>query len=78
MPARPAAAHDPDGYLSAPQVLKRFAISDMTLFRWLKNPENDFPRPIYFGPRRYWKLPDLEAWERRAAARSAERIPAHP
>lgn len=37
-------------------------ISDMSLWRWLDNPELNFPRPIYIGRRRYWKEADIVAW----------------
>lgn len=37
-------------------------ISDMTLWRWLDNPDLDFPRPIYIGRRRYWKEAEIVAW----------------
>ncbi|WP_422001181.1 helix-turn-helix transcriptional regulator [Roseovarius mucosus] len=37
-------------------------ISDMTLWRWLENPELNFPRPIYIGRRRYWREADIVAW----------------
>lgn len=37
-------------------------ISDMTLWRWLENPELNFPRPIYIGRRRYWRESDIVAW----------------
>jgi predicted DNA-binding transcriptional regulator AlpA len=37
-------------------------ISDMSLWRWLDNPELNFPRPIYIGRRRYWKEAEIVAW----------------
>lgn len=37
-------------------------ISDMTLWRWLENPELNFPRPIYIGRRRYWREADIVVW----------------
>jgi len=37
-------------------------ISDMTLWRWLDNPELDFPRPIYIGRRRFWREAEIIAW----------------
>ncbi|SHI96245.1 hypothetical protein SAMN05444404_1100 [Ruegeria lacuscaerulensis ITI-1157] len=38
------------------------AITDMTLHRWLNNPELNFPRPIYIGRRRYWREAEVVAW----------------
>ena len=37
-------------------------ISDMTLWRWLDNPELGFPKPQYIAKRRYWKEADVIAW----------------
>lgn len=37
-------------------------ISDMSLWRWLNNPDLSFPKPIYIGRRRYWKEADVLAW----------------
>ncbi|MBW7968617.1 hypothetical protein [Bradyrhizobium sp. BR 10289] len=49
-------------YLSAAQVRQRYGnISDMTLWRWLKN--NSFPAPRKINGRRYWDAADLDAWD---------------
>lgn len=37
-------------------------ISDMTLWRWLHDPELEFPAPIYIGSRRYWREAELAEW----------------
>ncbi|CAM5476084.1 hypothetical protein FALB51S_03343 [Frigidibacter albus] len=37
-------------------------ISDMTLWRWLNDPELAFPKPIYIGKRRYWKESEILGW----------------
>jgi len=37
-------------------------ISDMTLWRWLNDPELGFPKPVYIGKRRYWQEAELEEW----------------
>lgn len=64
-----ASAH-PDAndgvFLTAAQVRRRYGgISAMTLHRWLHAPDLDFCQPILIGKRRYWKLTDLENFERR-------------
>ncbi len=51
-------------YLPAPAVQARYAISDMTLWRWLRNPELSFPRPIVINRRRLFSRAELETWER--------------
>lgn len=58
-------------YLTAPQVRKRYNITDMTLWRWLQNPDLSFPRPIAINRRRYFVEADLVAWERARAAGKA-------
>ncbi len=39
-------------------------ISDMTLWRWLRRPDLEFPEPVLISRRRYWRRQDLEAWKR--------------
>ena len=46
-------------------------VSDMTLHRWLKDPEKEFPRPIYIGKRRYWREAEIIAWLDAQAEQSA-------
>lgn len=58
-------------YVPAPKVSARYDISDMTLYRWCRDDRMQFPRPIYFGRLRYWRLSDLLEFERRSAAASA-------
>ncbi len=58
-------------FFPAPLVASRYNVSDMTLYRWLRDERMQFPRPHYFGRFRYWRLSDLTAWEReRMSARS--------
>ena len=46
-------------------------VSDMSLHRYLKN--SDFPQPVYFNRRRYWRGEEVVAWW---ASRSEEAPPA--
>lgn len=52
-----------DGYLPARAVWERYAVTSTSLYRWLGDEKIAFPRPIYIGRFRYWKLGDLIAWE---------------
>lgn len=52
-------------FLPARRVWERYGISEMTLFRWVKNPDIGFPAPMYIGRFRYWRLSDLVAFEAR-------------
>jgi predicted DNA-binding transcriptional regulator AlpA len=39
-----------------------------TLDSWLsKNTKSDFPRPVIINRRRYFKLSELQAWEKQRA-----------
>lgn len=51
-------------YLPARAVWERYGITSMSLHRWLNGAMPDFPQPIYLGRFRYWKLADLQVWER--------------
>ena len=54
---------DTQAYLPAAQVRARYGVSDMSLWRWLKNEDLAFPHPIRINNRRFWRLNELEAWE---------------
>jgi len=34
----------------------------MTLWRWLRDPELGFPRPLVINGRRYWRESEIKAW----------------
>jgi hypothetical protein len=61
-------------YLKAAQVRQRYGnCSDMWITR--RQRDEGFPEPDYFGGLRFWKLSDLERWEReRKAAPKARRV----
>jgi predicted DNA-binding transcriptional regulator AlpA len=65
---------DQPAFLPARQVWQRYGVCSMTLGRWLADPRMAFPKPVYLGRLRYWKIGDLEAWER---ARAAQREVGH-
>lgn len=37
-------------------------VARMTLYRWLNEPELDFPKPMRIGQRRYWREADIIEW----------------
>ena len=59
-------------HLPAAQVRQRYSISDMSLWRWLNNATLNFPRPMRINQRRYWKLSELEAFDRAQAQKGRE------
>ncbi|PIO96592.1 AlpA family phage regulatory protein [Pleomorphomonas carboxyditropha] len=55
--------------ISAQDVCRRYGIVDMTLYRWLKDANMDFPRPVVLRRRRYFYASEVQAWERARAGR---------
>jgi predicted DNA-binding transcriptional regulator AlpA len=52
-----------DGFLPARSVWERYGVTAMSLYRWLADEKMAFPRPIYIGRFRFWRLADLLEWE---------------
>jgi predicted DNA-binding transcriptional regulator AlpA len=59
-------------YLPARLVWERYRVTSMTVHRWLRDDRLSFPRPVYIGRYRYWRVSDLEAWEREQAAKPGQ------
>jgi predicted DNA-binding transcriptional regulator AlpA len=54
-----------DVFLASRQVRARYGgCSEMWLWRRLHHKDSNFPKPLKIHGRRFWKLSDLEAWER--------------
>lgn len=58
-------------YLTSAQVMSRYSISEMTLFRWQKSEKLSFPKPMVVNRRKFFNVDDLTAWERERATRAA-------
>jgi predicted DNA-binding transcriptional regulator AlpA len=58
-------------FFPARRVWERYGVTSMTLWRWIRDPEMNFPRPVYLGRFRYWRIAELEAWEAEQAQRDA-------
>ena len=68
-PATPA-----KNLLKARAVLSRFGgISSQTLWRFVNDPDLEFPKPLYICGVRYWVSGDIDAFVKRQRARIAER-----
>jgi hypothetical protein len=50
-------------------VQERYETSHMTIERKL-NDDPDFPKPLYFGHVRKWRISDLEEYERKLVTRA--------
>ena len=84
MPAIITESHE--AHLPTGQLRIRYGVCTMTIDRWLKNQNLNFPQPIRINRRRYWALSDLVKFEKRQTrfnasahhtdlAQSAKRIP---
>jgi len=59
-----SAESDPENFLPARRVWERYGVTDMTIHRWIRDERMNFPQPVYIGRFRYWKLAELQVWER--------------
>ena len=61
-----------DVMLTAKQVRARYGgVSDMAIWRWLRDERMAFPQPLVINGRRYWRLSGLQHWELARAAEKA-------
>lgn len=65
------AAQTEQTFLTGPQVLARYQISHVTRWRWTRDAELAFPQPMKINRLLYWRLADLEEWEKAQAAKVA-------
>lgn len=67
-------------WLTAAQVRARQGnISDMSLWRWTRDPNMRFPEPDdHRNRRKYWKLSTILKWEAERATKQAEPSPTKP
>jgi len=54
--------------LPTKKVAHRYDVTVRTIERWGDDPELDFPKPIIVNLRKYYRLEELEAWERKHGA----------
>ena len=52
---------------------ERYRVHPHTLRRWDKNPDLDFPPPVYVNGRRYREAEKLDAWDRKNSREAATR-----
>jgi len=50
-------------YLTARQLRARYGVSEMSIWRWVRDPALAFPQPIYINRRRYWRLDLIERFD---------------
>lgn len=60
-------------YATSAQVRRRYGdISDMTLWRWLRDRDLGFPQPEYINRQRRWLVSELDAWDAKRRASVTE------
>lgn len=59
-------------YVPDPQVCRRYGISSMTLWRWDRNPDLNFPPPMRINRRKYRDAAALDEWDRQRALQHGE------
>jgi predicted DNA-binding transcriptional regulator AlpA len=60
----PSNADDDDRLLTSRQTRERVGgVSNMCIWRWLRDPRVQFPPPVQVNRRNYWRLGDLRRWQ---------------
>ena len=55
---------DNEALLNSAQTKARCGnVTDMCIWRWLRDPRVQFPQPVKINKRNYWRLGDLRAWQ---------------
>ncbi|MGO4909521.1 helix-turn-helix transcriptional regulator [Pseudorhodobacter sp. W20_MBD10_FR17] len=54
--------------IGAKDVRTRFGVTDMSLWRWIRDEELNFPQPIYIQRRRFWEADAIEAFIQKQAS----------
>ncbi len=55
---------DDEALLNSAQTKARCGnVTDMCIWRWLRDPRVQFPQPLKINRRNYWRLGDIRAWQ---------------
>jgi hypothetical protein len=61
---------EPDSLIPDPQVCREFGVSAMTLWRWDRDPDLNFPARIVIGRRNYRSRREIERFKARLLRRA--------
>ncbi len=62
---------DDEALLNSAQTKARCgSVTDMCIWRWLRDPRVQFPQPVKINKRNYWRLGDLRAWQAQHRSRT--------
>ena len=59
-------------YLPRAKLKTRYGVTEMSIWRWERDPLVGFPDPIIINGKKFYDLDELEAWEDRRRARSPQ------
>ncbi len=63
---------DDEALLNSTQTKARCGnVTDMCIWRWLRDPRVQFPQPVKINKRNYWRLGDLRRWQEQHAGKRA-------
>ena len=63
---------DDDVLLTSTQTRARVGnVSNMAIWRWMRDPRVMFPLPVKINSRNYWRLGDLRRWQAEHVAKAA-------
>lgn len=60
-------------WLAGAQLAKFLNVTTMTIWRWGRDAEIEFPQPTVIHGRKYWSRDDINAWMRRMTAGKGSR-----
>lgn len=64
---------DNEALLNSAQTKARCGnVTDMCIWRWLRDPRVQFPQPVKINRRNYWRLGDLRAWQNQHRAQNKQ------
>lgn len=58
-------------YAPSKVVRERYGVSDMSLWRWVRDKKMGFPQPIIINRRKFWDFDDLDAFDERQRGAAA-------
>ena len=64
-------------FLTGPEVDKRYGRSSQSRWRWGKDAELGFPKPIKIRGRCFYRLREIEEWERMIATARSSPVSGH-
>ncbi len=65
-------ALDDEALLNSAQTKARCGnVTDICIWRWMRDARVAFPQPVKINKRNYWRLGDLRAWQERHTTKAA-------